>query len=109
MVFKIGVVYQTTKAQLKAIPGIIKKIIEERELTRFDRAHFSGFNDSSLDFEFVYYVLSADYNTYMDIQQEICLEIVGAFEEQHIDFAYPTRTIMLNYEDIKSTENLEHA
>ena len=40
-------------------------------------------------------MLSADYNVYMDVQQRINLAIVEAFEQERIEFAYPTRTLFL--------------
>ena len=57
------------------------------------RAHFKAYGDSSLDFEIVYWVKRPDYNTYMDIQQRINLEMFRRFGEEGIDFAYPTRTL----------------
>lgn len=96
IVFKLGVVYQTTKEQLQQIPGIVKTIIDSVEQVRFDRGNFSGFGNFSLDFEFVYYVESADYNIYMNKQQEIYLAIFEAFENKKIDFAYPTQTLLFN-------------
>jgi small-conductance mechanosensitive channel len=91
--FTFGVLYQTTPGQLEAIPPMVKEVIEGIELTRFDRAHFFKFGDSSYDFEVVYYIGSADYNLYMDIQQTINLGIVRGFAERGIEFAYPTRTV----------------
>jgi small-conductance mechanosensitive channel len=91
--FRFGVVYQTPKDQLEEIPGIVRDVIESRDNTRFDRAHFASFGDSSLDFEVVYYMLVPDYNAYMDTQQAINLDLFGRFEEQGIEFAYPTRTV----------------
>jgi small-conductance mechanosensitive channel len=98
IVFKLGVTYQTPHEKLNQIPGMVKLIVEERERVRFDRAHFSSFGASSLDFEFVYYILSPDYNIYMDKQQEIYLAIYAAFEAANIEFAYPTQTLYLNNE-----------
>lgn len=95
IVFKFGVIYGTPNELLKEIPSIVKEIISNIQNTRFDRAHFSGFAGSSLDFEVVYYVLSSDYNIYMDIQQEINLNIKKAFEGKDIDFAFPTQTIYM--------------
>ncbi len=95
VVFKVGVTYQTTNEQLKAAPGLIRGIVEKIPGTLFDRAHFQAFGDSSLDVEVAYYVLSADYNRYMDIQQEINLALKEAFEQRGIGFAYPTRTLHL--------------
>ena len=92
--FKFGIVDQTPPEALRAIPGIIKDIIESQEQTLFDRAHFASYGDSSLDFEVVYYVMNTDYTRYMDIQQEINLRMFEIFLERGIGFAYPTRTII---------------
>lgn len=95
VLFRIGVVYQTTPTQLRRIPPMVRGIIERQSPTRFDRAHFAAFGDSSYDFEFVYYVASPDYNAYMDIQQAINLAIVDDFAAERIEFAYPTGTLYL--------------
>jgi hypothetical protein len=42
------------------------------------------YGDYALQFDTVYYVLSADYNIYMDIQQEIYLAIHEAFAQESI-------------------------
>ncbi len=93
--FTIGIVYSTDNNKLEKIPVIIKQIIEDIELARFERSNFSQFADSALVFETVYHVLSDDYNKYMDINQEILLKIKAAFEAENIEMAYPTQTIHL--------------
>lgn len=96
VLFGFGVVYQTSLAQLKKIPVMVREIIEGLEKTRFDRAHFKEYGDSSLNFEVVYFVRDPDYNVYMDIQQSINLAVFERFAREGIDFAYPTRTLHLN-------------
>lgn len=91
--FGFGVVYQSSAAQLEAIPAMVKGIIESISDARFDRAHFKGYGASSLDFEVVYYVLSPDYLIFMDVQQTINLEIFRRFAAEGIEFAYPTQTL----------------
>ncbi|MGE4353327.1 MAG: mechanosensitive ion channel family protein [Oscillospiraceae bacterium] len=98
ILFTLGVTYDTTPAQLKEIPQIIKTIIGETEGTEFDRAHFTAYGDFSLNFEIVYYVLSDDYNTYMDLQQAINLKIKEEFDRRGIQFAFPTQTLYLHGE-----------
>lgn len=100
--FSIGVTYQTPSEKLSALPGIVREIIEGQELARFDRAHFKEFGDYSLNHEIVYYVKSADYNVYMDVQQKINLALYRRFNEVGIEFAYPTRT---NYQISVKTDN----
>jgi small-conductance mechanosensitive channel len=95
VVFSIGVTYQTSYEVLSQIPSWIKEIIDGQDAARFDRAHFQGYGDFALQFEIVYYVLDADYNRYMDLQQRINLEIYRRFEEAGVSFAYPTQTLYL--------------
>lgn len=96
VVFSLGVVYQTPYDKVKAIPPMIKDIITNVKDTRFDRAHFSSYGDFNLAIEIVYYVLSPDYNKYMDIQQEINLGIMKVFQKEEIEFAFPTQTLYVN-------------
>ena len=96
VVFKLGIVYQTPTKQLKEIPKIIEDIIKNVKDTVFDRAHFFSYGDFSLIFEIVYYVAGADYNKYMDVQQEINFAIRDEFEKKGIEFAYPTQTLYVN-------------
>jgi small-conductance mechanosensitive channel len=96
IVFSIGVTYQTSPENLRMIPDIIKNIITAREDVEFDRAHFNKYGDYSLNIEVVYYVLSADYGKYLDIQQAINLQIFDEFQQRAIDFAYPTQTLLFD-------------
>lgn len=93
VLFGFGVLYQTPAQTLAAIPGMVKQIVQAQSDVRFDRAHFKGFGDSSLDFEVVYFVLDPDYNRYMDIQQAINLALVERFTATNVGFAFPTRTL----------------
>jgi small-conductance mechanosensitive channel len=93
--FSVGVTYQTPAEKLKRIPPIIRAAVESQERVRFDRAHFQAFGDSALVFEVVYYVLSPEYNIYMDIQQNINLTIYEQFTAEGIEFAYPTQTVFV--------------
>lgn len=93
VVFKFGITYETPVEQVGQLGGVVRDIIQAQSPVRFDRAHFMNFGASSLDFEVVYYVLSSDFNVYMDIQQNINLEIMRACASRNIGFAYPT-TVM---------------
>jgi small-conductance mechanosensitive channel len=106
VVFSFGVTYDTSPENLQIIPQISRKIIEEVGDTRFDRAHFKSFGNFSLDFEVVYYVLSDDFNLYMDKQQDINLRIFEFFQNQGIEFAFPTQTVLLNKQDSEEYKKL---
>ncbi|HED03909.1 MAG TPA: mechanosensitive ion channel family protein [Candidatus Fraserbacteria bacterium] len=111
VVFSIGVIYQTPVEKLEAIPPMIREAVEAQEQTRFDRAHFKAYGDFALVFEVVYYVKNPDYNVYMDIQQAINLTLFRHFQEQGIEFAYPTQTLYLRGAagDDRPQEHHEHA
>ena len=93
--FTIGVIYNTPTTKMKKIPALIKKIFRKIDNADLDRVHFKKFNDSSLDFEIVYFLNSREYSDYMDTQQNINLAIKESFEKEKIEFAYPTQTIFL--------------
>jgi small-conductance mechanosensitive channel len=98
VLFTIGVTYQTPYETIQTIGATLRQIIEAQSHARFDRAHFKEYGDSALIFEVVYYVTTPDYNLYMDVQQQINLEIYRRFQDAGIEFAYPTRTLYLQQE-----------
>ena len=97
IVFKLGVIYQTSLEQVKQIPAVLRAAVEAQneheETVLFDRAHFASYGESSLNFEVVYNVLTGDYGKYMDVQQAINFRVYEEFERMGVEFAYPTRTL----------------
>jgi small-conductance mechanosensitive channel len=93
VVFGTSVTYETPIEQLEQIPALIRQIVEEQPDTRFDRSHFAKHAAASIDYETVYYVLSADYNKYMDIQQHVNLQLHRELQQRGIEFAYPTQKL----------------
>ena len=95
VVFGTGITYETPIESIERLPGLIRKIVESQRDTRFDRCHFARHGAASLDFETVYYVLSPDYNRYMDIQQGINLQLHRELAKLKVDFAYPTQRLLM--------------
>lgn len=96
VVFATSIAYETPPELLERIPEIIKTAIATPGNTRFDRSHFAKHGTSSLDFETVYYVLSPDYNRYMDVQQAINLQMHREFARLGVKFAYPAQRVYLS-------------
>jgi small-conductance mechanosensitive channel len=96
VVFSTSVTYETPVDTLERIGPLIRGIIESQPDTRFDRSHFAKHATASLGFETVYYVLSPDYNRYMDIQQAINLRLHRELEALGVEFAYPTQRIRVS-------------
>ena len=95
IVFKFGISYDTPSAKVRQVAEKVGDIIRATPKTTFDRAHFLGFDESQLTFEVVYIVQSSDYNQYMDIQQEINLQLLDALRELDVRFALPRRDLRL--------------
>jgi small-conductance mechanosensitive channel len=85
--FVIGVKQQTPFEKLVQIRDIIKEIIESQPQTSYDRVDCTELTASSLKFEIVYYLLSYDWNVYMDVQHQINMELVRRFAQEGIEFA----------------------
>ncbi len=93
IVFSVRITYQTGADQAEKVPAMLQGQINAQEGTKFDRAHLARFGDSALEYEAVYYVMTADYNRYMDTQQAINLGIMRELERAGIDLALPARTV----------------
>lgn len=96
--FGLCVTYGTPAPKLRRIPRWLREAVELQPNTRFDRAHFKGFGDSALEFEVVYYVLEPNYNVYMDVQQSLNLALYERFAAEGVEFAFPTRTLLVKTE-----------
>lgn len=95
VVLAFGLPLGTPADTVERVPGILRGLIESQDLVRFDRSHFKGPGPSSLDFEAVYWLLTPDYNLFMDRQQAIGLGLLRAFEREGIAFASPPQTVTL--------------
>jgi len=98
--FGISVTFDTPRDKLAAIAPMLTEIVKAQPDVSFDRAHFQGIGPSSMNFEVVYWVESPDYLRFMDIQQEILLQIVDGLAAREIRLAYPTQT--LHMPDVRS-------
>lgn len=114
ILFEIGVTYETSTDHVRMIPSILKEIVESEKSVEFDRAHFKGFGESSLDFEVVYHINNPDFNAYMDVQQNYNFQIYERFREMGISIAFPTLTLYVRNEngtklklDLNETEKKE--
>lgn len=95
VVLNLGITYQTPLEKLTRVNEIVKAVSEAQPQVRFDRVHFKQYGDSALNYEVVYFVTTPDYKIYMDVRQAINLEIFRRFQEEDIEFAYPTQTVFL--------------
>jgi small-conductance mechanosensitive channel len=93
--FTVAVPFETAPDVLRAIPGMLADIVRTQPKVTLDRSHFAGIGPSSMNFEVVYFYGSPDYLAFMDVQQEIFLQVATGFAERGIEFAVPTQTLQL--------------
>ncbi len=88
-VFRFNLHYRTPLDVAEKVPSLVQETIEDIPNTKFGRAHLVKLERSSMEFEVVYYVLNADYQNYMDVQQTINFSILKHLSELEIDIALP--------------------
>lgn len=94
--FIIGILYNTPGEKVKNIVSDIQKIIDENPYTNQDgTVRFFEFGESSLNILVQYFVDTVDWKFYMKVREEINYEIAGIVKKHGSDFAFPTRTVIL--------------
>ncbi len=96
VIFNIGIAYETSTTKVKKMTKLIQQIIESQKNTEFSRCFFKEYGDFALIFEIVYFIKTRDYTTYIQIHNNINIDIKEIFEKNKINFAYPTQIVYLN-------------
>lgn len=91
----LGLVYGTPHEKLRRVPALLAEIVAGNPRAKLDRAHFKGFGDSAILFEFAFYTQGQEFAVMMDVQQEILFEVHRRFELEGLSFAFPTQTLHL--------------
>jgi small-conductance mechanosensitive channel len=89
--FATALAFDTPPELAERAPQIVREIVAAQPAVRLDRSHFTGFGESSLNLETVYFVTTADYAVYMDTHQRILLEMMRRFRAEGIVLAPPPR------------------
>lgn len=85
----------TSAEQLRRIPVKLQAVIDKTPTTRFERAHLLAIREGGFEFEAVFHVLDADYNTYMDRVQSVLTALVEALRADGVALAVPSRTLVI--------------
>lgn len=86
-VFTFRVSYATPPALLRGIPDMVRAAVEPQADARFDRAHLLRFDDVGLVYEVVYFVTTADFMRFADIQQTVMLSLIEGLDAAGVSFA----------------------
>ncbi|MBC7358661.1 MAG: mechanosensitive ion channel family protein [Desulfacinum sp.] len=98
----ITITYDTPPEKVERAVEIIRTLLENHEGMHPDfppRVVFNGFNDWSLNIMVIAWYHPPDYWAYQAWLQKTCLAILKAFNEEGIEFAFPTRTLYLANDD----------
>ncbi len=95
--YRFGVSYDTPREQVARIPSLVREILEAIAVARVrvDRVHFVAYGDFSFIFEAFFQVEDGRNEVALDVQQELNLRLLQAFEEKGIRIAYPTQAVHL--------------
>jgi small-conductance mechanosensitive channel len=88
----LALVYQTPPDVCRALPDMLKDIVESVDGCQFGRCGLDNFSPSSLDFLLIYEIEGEDAGEALDRKHQINTRILEVFGQKGIAFAYPTQT-----------------
>lgn len=88
----LELVYQTPPDVCRALPDMLKDIVESVDGCQFGRCGLDNFSPSSLDFLLIYEIEGEDAGEALDRKHQINTRILEVFGQKGIAFAYPTQT-----------------
>lgn len=88
----LGLTYDTSEEDMQKAIDILKDIVKNQDAITDDyAAGFNGFGDFSLNILFMYYVRPESH--WLNTQTLVNKEVLKRFNEQGLEFAFPTQTI----------------
>ncbi|MCB9967214.1 MAG: mechanosensitive ion channel family protein [Geminicoccaceae bacterium] len=93
----LGVRYETTPDQLRAIVADIRALLIAHPEVAPEpaRARFVEFGASSLDIEIFAYVRASDYNGYLAVREDLMLRLMDIVSRNGSSVAFPSQTVYL--------------
>ncbi len=98
----ITITYDTPPDKVEKAVSVIREILDDHKGMHPDfppRVYFNGFNDWSLNIMVIAWYHPANYWDMQEWLQQTCLEILARFNDEGIDFAFPSRTVYLANDD----------
>ncbi len=96
-VMNVTVTYDTTPEKLARAVDIIREMLDARKEhfppDKPGRVYFSEFNDCSLNIIVYYWFTPPDWWKYLQFNHDFNTELLRRFNEEGIEFAFPTQTL----------------
>lgn len=97
-VANITVTYDTSSEKLDRALEILKELLDNHEgmdEEKPPRVFFNEFNDASLNLIVIYWFHPPDFILYLEFTEKFNKEVFRRFNEEGIEFAFPTQTLYL--------------
>ena len=94
----ITITYDTPPAKVQRAVEIIREILKDHEGMRPDfppRVYFNEFNNASLNLIVIYWYHPPNYWDFLAFNERVNCVILKRFNEEGIEFAFPTQTLYL--------------
>ena len=93
--FTLAFTYKTTAEQIETLIASLKDYLSGYEKIDGNdvRVHFVKYNNSSLDIQVTCYALTGNHLEYLNILQDINLNILGLIDAADVTFAFPSTSI----------------
>jgi MscS family membrane protein len=101
----LGLRYETTPAQLKAVLEALRKVLADhpRVAPEDARVRFLRLGASSLDVELRAFVLTADFVGFLEVQEELLFSVLDAVAAAGASVASPSQTLYLGRDALPSS------
>ena len=101
--FTLGVTYDTTRPQLEQLMTDLTAMLKASPYTYEDSVlvELSGFGASSIDLLVSAYLRTADMTRFLQMQNDLNLDLMDVMQKNGVDFAFPSTTVYLE----KNSEN----
>jgi MscS family membrane protein len=95
--FLIQVTYDTPREKLEELMAGIKQLITDHPLTNRTNfnVRFNDFAEGSLNILVYFHIETTDYSAELAAREDILLRIMDLAKQLGIDFAFPTRTLLI--------------
>ena len=96
----IGLRYETSSSNLNSVLAQVRKLLEgdRRILPVSTRVRFLRFGDSSLELEIFAYVYARDWSHFLQIQEDLLLQIREVIAVAGVQIGIPAHTVYLKHE-----------
>lgn len=99
--FRLGLVYSTSAEQIGAFVRSARQLLENnRDISEGAYVYFDAFGGGALEVLFHFYTHTTKWDKYLEIREQINLQLMALLKETGISLAYPGRSVYL--ENVKN-------